>query len=167
MREHGLLNVMSTIYDSLVSLLDREGANFRVIEHPSEGRSDLVAAIRGTEPGQGAKAMLCKSKDDDRHLILAILPGDKKLDFKKVATAAGIKKATLASAEEAERETGCVIGAIPPFTFSSRIDLIVDPGLTGTFSEIAFNAGRLDRSIVLDSADYLRIAQPTLQPLCA
>ncbi|WP_171020350.1 YbaK/EbsC family protein [Cupriavidus sp. 2SB] len=54
------------------------------------------------------------------------------------------KKATLASAEEAQRETGCVIGAIPPFTFSSRIDLIVDPQLTDSVSEIAFNAGRLD-----------------------
>jgi Ala-tRNA(Pro) deacylase len=55
--------------------------------------------------------MLCKCKDDDRALVLAILPGDRKLDFKRVAAAAGVKKATLASPEEAQRETGCVIGA--------------------------------------------------------
>lgn len=157
---------MSTVYDTLVTLLEQEGAKYRIIEHPSEGRSDLIAAIRGTAPGQGAKAMLCKSKDDSQTLILAILPGDKKLDFKKVAAAGQVKKATLASAEEAERETGCVIGAIPPFTFSPAIKLVVDPGLVESFNEIAFNAGRLDKSIVLDSADYVRIAQPLLEPLC-
>ena len=157
---------MSTVYEKLVALLDQEGARFRIIQHPAEGRSDLVAAIRGTAPGQGAKAMLCKSKDDITSLILAILPGDRKLDFKKVAAAGQFKKATLASAEEAERETGCVIGAIPPFSFSSNIKLVVDPELFAGFGEIAFNAGQLDRSIVLDSSDYVRIAQPLLEPLC-
>lgn len=158
---------MSNVYEALVALLDKEGATYRVIDHPAEGRSDLVAAIRGTEPGQGAKAMLCKSKDDARQLVLCILPGDQKLDFKKVAAAGQVKKATLASPEEAMRETGCVIGAIPPFTFSAAIKLVVDPGLIERFDEIAFNAGRLDKSIVLACADYLRIAQPQLEPLCA
>jgi len=157
---------MSTVYEKLVALLDQEGARFRIIQHPAEGRSDLVAAIRGTAPGQGAKAMLCKSKDDITSLILAILPGNRKLDFKKVAAAGQFKKATLASAEEAERETGCVIGAIPPFSFSSSIKLVVDPQLFDGFDEIAFNAGQLDKSIVLDSSDYVRIAQPLLEPLC-
>jgi Ala-tRNA(Pro) deacylase len=158
---------MSTTYERLLVLLEQQGASFRVIEHPAEGRSDLVAAIRGTSPGQGAKAMLCVSKDHSRTLILAVLSGDKKLDFKKLAVAAGVQKATLASAEDAERETGCVIGAIPPFSFSASIQLIVDPGLVEAFDELAFNAGRLDRSIVLSSADYLRIARPRLAPICA
>ncbi|MDG0024585.1 YbaK/prolyl-tRNA synthetase associated domain-containing protein [Trinickia sp. Y13] len=156
-----------TVFDKLVALFEDEAARFRVIEHPAEGRSDLVATIRGTAPGQGAKAMLCRSKDDDRALILAILPGDRRLDFKRMAEAAGIKKATLASPEEAQRVTGCVIGAIPPFSFSANIKLIVDPDLVESFGEIAFNAGRLDRSIILDSVDYLRIAKPLLQSLCA
>jgi len=157
---------MSAMYEKLVDLLEREGAEYRVIEHPAEGRSDAVAAIRGTLPGQGAKAMLCRSKDDGQALILAILPGNKKLDFKKVAAAVGVKKATLASAEEAQRETGCVIGAIPPFSFSKNIKLVVDPELIESFDEIAFNAGRLDKSIVLNSADYLRVAHPLIEPLC-
>jgi Ala-tRNA(Pro) deacylase len=156
-----------TVFDKLVALLEDEAARFRVIEHPAEGRSDLVATIRGTAPGQGAKAMLCKSKDDNLALILAILPGDRRLDLKRVAAAAGIKRAALASPEEAQRVTGCVIGAIPPFSLSANIKLIVDPNLVESFGEIAFNAGRLDRSIILDSVDYLRIAKPLLQSLCA
>ncbi|KAB0685746.1 YbaK/prolyl-tRNA synthetase associated domain-containing protein, partial [Burkholderia territorii] len=38
---------------------DGRGARFRVLDHPAEGKSDVIAAIRGTRPEQGAKAMLC------------------------------------------------------------------------------------------------------------
>ncbi|CAM3841337.1 YbaK/prolyl-tRNA synthetase associated domain-containing protein [Bordetella tumulicola] len=158
---------MHAVYDHLVELLEKHSADFRIIEHPAEGRSDLVAAIRGTDAGQGAKAMLCKSKSGDGELILAVLPGIKKVDFKKVAEAGGLKKVTLASPQEAEQATGCVIGSIPPFVFSSAIKLVVDPSLVQTYDEIAFNAGRLDRSIVLRSTDYVRIANPALRDICA
>ena len=155
------------MFDQLDELLRSGGARYRILEHPAEGKSEEVARIRGTSPGQGAKAMLCRSKDDPDRFILAILPGDRKLDFRKLAEATGLKKVTLATADEATRETGCVIGAIPPFTFSPRIELVVDPSLVENHDEIAFNAGRLDRSMVLNSQDYVRIAQPRLHPVCS
>ena len=148
-------------YESLVELLESQQARFRVIEHPAEGRSDLVARVRGTEPGQGAKAMLCKSKDGSGGLALVVLRGDRKLDFKKVAETLGVKKASFASPEEAMAATGNVIGAIPPFA-DPGVTVLVDRALVNDFGEIAFNAGRLDRSIVLDTQDYLRIARPAV-----
>lgn len=154
-------------FDSLVALLDANAARFRILEHPAEGRSDLVAQIRGTAPGQGAKAMLCRSKDGDPAYALVVLPGDRKLDFKRVAQVLGMKKATLASPDEAMATTGCAIGAIPPFVDAPGMRLVVDPDLVERFPEIAFNAGRLDRSIVLDSTDYVRIARPLLQAVSA
>ena len=154
-------------FDRLVTLLEGNAARFRILEHPAEGRSDLVAQIRGTAPGQGAKAMLCRSKDGDPAYALVVLPGDRKLDFKRVAQALGMKKATLASPDEAMATTGCVIGAIPPFVDAPGMRLVVDPDLVERFAEIAFNAGRLDRSIVLDSTDYVRIARPLLHAVSA
>lgn len=109
--------------------------------------------------------MLCRSKDDSGQFVLAVLPGDRKLDFRKVAIAAGMRKATLASAEEVLQRTECVVGAVPPFSLSADIRLVVDPALVESYEEIAFNAGRLDRSIVLDSRDYVRIAGPLVQSL--
>ena len=152
------------VFEKLIALLEANQARFRIIEHPAEGRSDVVASLRGTKPGQGAKAMLCRSEGV---YVLAVLPGNRKVDFKKVAQVAGMRKATLATPEEAMKQTGCAIGAIPPFSFSPTIKLAVDPVLIESHGEIAFNAGRLDRSIVLDSRDYVRIAQPVLCPLSA
>ena len=153
------------MFEALIELLQRHEARYRVIDHPAEGKSDVVAGLRGTTPRQGAKAMLCKSRDGAARLVLAVLPGDRKLDFRKVAQAGNMQKATLATPEEAMDATSCAIGAIPPFSFWPAIKLVVDPELVTTCEEIAFNAGRLDRSIVLDSQDYLRIASPLIHPL--
>jgi Ala-tRNA(Pro) deacylase len=40
------------------------------------------------------------------------------------------------------------------------LQLVADPELFERYREIAFNAGRLDASMVLDSEDYLRLARP-------
>jgi Ala-tRNA(Pro) deacylase len=151
-----------SVFDRLCTLLSAAAARYRVIEHPAAGRSEEVAAIRGTDPGQGAKAMLCTVRSQPQRLVLTVLPGTSKLDFRKVGAALGLGKATLVDAERATQLTGCVVGAIPPFVFDGQIELLVEPALVERWSEIAFNAGRLDRSIVLDTADYLRVAQPRL-----
>lgn len=152
----------SPVFDTLCHLLDTSGARFRVLEHPAEGKSDVIAAIRGTRPEQGAKAMLCTFKDGGDTTALAVIPGHLKIDFRKVADAVGRRKATLASPDVAAAVTRCVMGAVPPFVFDANVTLVVDPALVERNAEIAFNAGRLDRSVVLDSADYVRIAQPLL-----
>lgn len=56
----------------------------------------------------------------------------------------------------------CVFGAIPPFSFHPALRLVADPLLFERFPQIAFNAGRLDRSIILDTEDYLYIARPEI-----
>ena len=58
--------------------------------------------------------------------------------------------------------TQCVFGAIPPFSFHPSLKLVADPLLFERFDELAFNAGTLERSIILNTQDYKRIAQPEL-----
>lgn len=42
-------------FEKLTALLDKHQAHYRVVEHPTAGKSEEVAKIRGTELGQGAK----------------------------------------------------------------------------------------------------------------
>lgn len=156
-----------TVFDRLLSLLSGGGAKFRVLEHPAEGRSDAVARLRGTAPGQGAKAMLCTVKPGDGKLLLAVLRGPDRLDFKRVAASMGARKASLASPGVAMSATACVMGAVPPFSFSRDIAVVVDQALIDENAEIAFNAGRLDRSVVMAVEDYVRLAQPKVAAIRA
>ena len=121
-------------FEKLTALLDKHQARYRVVEHPTAGKSEEVAKIRGTELGQGAKALVCKVKGNGvKQAVLVILPADQQSDLSKVAAYLGGTKASLASPAEVDTLTDCVFGA-----------------------------GILERSIILNTQDYASIVQPTL-----
>jgi Ala-tRNA(Pro) deacylase len=148
-------------FERLVELFRAGNARFRVIEHPAEGKSDTVAAIRGTRVEQGAKAIVCAIPVDGApRYVVAVVPGDHKVDVKAVARLLGGKKGSFAAPAVAQQVTGCAIGAIPPVSFDDDLTLIVDGDFLDREDEIAFNAGRLDRSIVIKAEDFRRIVKP-------
>lgn len=147
----------------LLALLEQHQARYRVVEHQAVGKCEAVSEIRGTALGQGAKALVCKVKGNgvNQH-VLAILAADQQADLSRLAQHIGGSKASLASPAEVDTLTACVFGAIPPFSFHPDLRLIADPLLFDRYPEIAFNAGQLDKSIILNTRDYLRIARPDL-----
>lgn len=147
----------------LFALLEQHQARYRVVEHEAVGKCEAVSEIRGTALGQGAKALVCKVKGNgvNQH-VLAILAADQQADLSRLAQHIGGSKASLASPAEVDTLTACVFGAIPPFSFHPDLRLIADPLLFDRYPEIAFNAGQLDKSIILNTRDYLRIARPEL-----
>ncbi|ENA0609052.1 YbaK/prolyl-tRNA synthetase associated domain-containing protein [Enterobacter bugandensis] len=150
-------------HNQLITLLAGEGARFRVMEHEAVGKCEAVSEIRGTELGQGAKALVCKVKGNGvKKHVLAILAADQQADLSRLASHFGGLKASLASPAEVDALTACVFGAIPPFSFHPDLTLVADPLLFERFDEIAFNAGLLEKSVIMDTQDYLRIARPEL-----
>ncbi|WP_329125832.1 YbaK/EbsC family protein [Streptomyces sp. NBC_01465] len=154
-------------FEQIVDILEREGAKFRVVEHPAEGRSEEVSAVRGTEVSQGAKALVCRVKGIEAPAVLAVLAGDRRADLKKVVTAVTGRKGGFAPAELAEQLTGCVVGAIPPLSLSGELPVVADAEFLAAHKEIAFNAGRLDRSVVMATEDYVRIVAPMVASIAA
>jgi Ala-tRNA(Pro) deacylase len=69
---------------------------------------------------------------------------------------------SFASLDIAERLAGSVTGTVLPFAFSPELELIVDPSLLEN-DELYFNAARLDRSVVLNTRDYLTLAKPRIE----
>ncbi|WP_141553930.1 YbaK/prolyl-tRNA synthetase associated domain-containing protein [Xenorhabdus ishibashii] len=161
MQENILLK--NDIFERLTTLLDTNNARYRVMEHATGGRSEEVAKIRGTQLGQGAKGLICHVKGNGyRQYVLAVLPADQQADLAILAKQIGGSRASLASPKEVSELTRCVFGAIPPFSFHPELKLVADPLLFERYEELAFNAGSLERSIILHTADYRRIAMPEL-----
>ena len=150
----------------LIAHLEAAGARFRIVEHAAEGRSEAISVIRGNHPSQALKAMVVALKGGGPAFGLAVLPGDRRCDFAALAEAFGAKKARFAAPEDAERLTGCMMGAVPPFTFNDALPLIADPAIQAN-EEVCFNAARLDRSIFMPLSDYLRTAMPKLADFAA
>ena len=149
------------IFEKLKELLSTQNANFRAVSHESVKTSAEVAVARGTQLGQGAKALVCAIKGGGaKRYVLAVLPADYKADLQLIARALDGTRASLASPDEVARLTDCVPGSVPPFSFCEELELIADPSLFTRYDELAFNAGLLDRSIILNAKDYERIARP-------
>ena len=124
-----------TTHEKLLALLEQHQARYQLMSHEPTGKCEAVAAIRGTQIGQGAKALVGPVKGNGvKQHVLAVLPADQQADLARVAEAVGGRRASLASPAE------------------------VDPLLFERFSEIAFNAGRLDRSVILNTEDYRRLS---------
>ena len=155
---------MSDIHEQLRELLEREGAEYGVVEHEAEGRTEIIAKIRGNKPEQAIKSIVVQvrfGKKDNRY-YLANVPGDCRIGLDALKTLFSAEGIAFAAREKAEALTGCVIGAIPPFSFSDQLPVLADP-LIFENEEVVFNAGRLDRFIFMKSADYLRVAHPRLE----
>ena len=98
-----------------------------------------------------------------RH-VLAVVPGDRRVDLAGLRRLLGGTYAAFASRDVAERLAGSVSGTILPFAWHPELELVVDPALIGQ-PELYFNAARLDRSVELATEDYRRIAAPRLAPI--
>jgi Ala-tRNA(Pro) deacylase len=156
------------VFERIVALLSDANAKFRVIEHEAEGRSEKISVIRGNRPEQAAKAMVLdvRGGGGGRRNVLAILPGSAKLDFAAVARVFEARKCGFASPESAQALTGCVMGAVPPFSLNPDLAIVVDEDLLKN-ETLFFNAGRLDRSMELDTQDWLATAQPKVAKIAA
>jgi Ala-tRNA(Pro) deacylase len=157
------MDASADIHTRLCALLERERAVFRVVEHAPEGRTELIARIRGNRLEQAIKSIVVQvrlSRRENRY-CLANVPGHLRVDLESIRAHFAAASAAIAQRDRAESLTGCVAGAIPPFSFNSELLLLADPLLTDN-EEVVFNAGRLDRSIFMRADDYIRIAAPQL-----
>ncbi|MFI6178077.1 YbaK/prolyl-tRNA synthetase associated domain-containing protein [Nonomuraea sp. NPDC051191] len=155
-------------YERLIADLDAGGARYRVIDHPAEGRTELVSALRGHGVEQAAKCLIVMvkvGKKVTRH-VLAVMPGDARLDLQAVKGLLEGTYVTFADKDRAEELAGSVSGTVLPFSFDPRLELVVDPSLL-ELPEIYFNAARLDRSLVLATDDYVRLAAPRVATIVA
>lgn len=152
---------MTDIYRQLCDLLDGAGIHYRIVEHEPEGRTETIARIRGNRIEQSIKSIVIqvRLRRKENMYCLANVPGDCRIDLKGIKNYFTAEGAAFAPRDRAEALTGCVIGAIPPFSFSDELRVLADP-LIQQNDEVVFNAGRLDRSIFMKMEDYFRIAKP-------
>ncbi len=154
---------MEDAYTRLLALLDQQEIPYRLIEHAPEGRTELVSAMRGNTLSQAAKCIVLMVKLGKKvtRYVLAVVPGDARVDLAAVKALMRGTYIAFASSEIAERLAGSVTGTILPISFNPDLEVVVDPSLLEN-EEIYFNAARLDRSMVLKTRDYIAVAKPRL-----
>ena len=151
-------------YTQLIEFLNQNGAQYRLIDHAPEGRTEIVSPLRGNALSQAAKCivLLVKIGKKVTRYVLAVIPGDARVDLNAIKALMGGTYISFASPDIAERLAGSAAGTILPFSFNSEMDLVVDPSLLEN-DEIYFNAARLDRSMALKTKAYVALSKPRLE----
>lgn len=154
------------LYERLIADLDGAGARYRLIDHPPEGRTELVSALRGNDVAHAAKCLIVMVKIGKKRTryVLAVVPGDARLDLGAVKGLLTGTYAAFAGRDKAEELAGSPSGTVLPFSYHPKLEVIASPELLQA-PELFFNAARLDRSIALRTDDYLRLAAPRLAPI--
>jgi Ala-tRNA(Pro) deacylase len=151
-------------YTRLIALLDEHGAQYRLIDHAPEGRTEFVSPMRGNALSQAAKCiiMMVKIGKKTTKYVLGVVPGDARVDLNAVKALTRGTYVSFASPATAETLAGSVAGTVLPFAFNPELALVVDPSLLEN-DEIYFNAARLDRSMALATRDYIALAKPRVE----
>jgi Cys-tRNA(Pro)/Cys-tRNA(Cys) deacylase len=90
--------------------------------------------------------------------IFAVIPGDAELDFKKLARAAGLRKAEMVPLKEVQPLTGYIRGGVTVFGAKKSYPVFVDETII-LFDKISVSAGARGTQLILSSGDYLRAAE--------
>ncbi|GIH96008.1 YbaK/EbsC family protein [Planobispora siamensis] len=154
------------LYERLIADLEAAGARYRLIDHPPEGRTEVVSALRGHDVARAAKCLIVMVKIGKKRTryVLTVVPGDARLDLEAVKALTEGTYAAFADRGRAEELAGSVSGTVLPFSYHPRLEVVADPALLRG-PELFFNAARLDRSIALATDDYLRLAAPRVAPV--
>ena len=108
------------------------------------------------------KTLLCRLSDGA--YVFAVIPGDAELDLKKLAAAAGAKKAEMAALKDVEPLTGYMRGGVTAMAAKRDFPVFVDETLE-LFNEVSVSAGMRGLQLLLAPADYLRVTGATVADL--
>lgn len=144
--------------------LRRAGITHRVLRYRYTGEGPVAAeaaAELGIEPARLFKTLVVLAGDEP---VFALVPADRELALKLLASAAGVKHAELADRRTAERVTGYQIGGISPLGSTRRLRVFVDSSAV-EYTEILLNAGARGTIAEADAAPLLAHLAAVAVPL--
>lgn len=122
---------------------------------PEDLSAITVAKKIGMPPEQVFKTLL--TTGGPGVFVFAVIPGDAELDFKKLAKAAGLRKAEMAPLKDVQPLTGYIRGGVTVFGAKRAYPVFVDETAI-LFDRISVSAGTRGTQLILSPDDYLRAA---------
>lgn len=146
-------------------LLDAMEIRYETREYPvdlEDLSGETVARKINLPAEQVFKTLLCRV--DQQDIVFAVLSVADELDFKKLASAVGGRRAELVSVKEVQPLTGYIRGGVTVFASKKPYPAFVDESIE-LFDVVSVSAGTRGMQIILTPADYLRAAEATLVDL--
>jgi Cys-tRNA(Pro)/Cys-tRNA(Cys) deacylase len=143
-----------------IQFLKKHNVSFEILEYGHLEKGALFASQAiGMPLEQTVKTLVVEI--GEKGYITLLMPGTKKVAFKKLAQSYGEKRAAMVDSETAERLTGYVIGGISPFAMKQSMSVVIDAGLL-EFDQVAINGGKRGVMLVISPRDILKATDAKL-----
>jgi Cys-tRNA(Pro)/Cys-tRNA(Cys) deacylase len=131
-----------------ISYLQEKKIPYEIVkyEHEEKG-AEFAAKATGYPLARTVKTLVVEL--DRKSYCLALLPGHRELDLKKLAALCGAKRSAMVDIKTAERLTGYLVGGISPFGTQQRLETFMEESILAN-EKILINAGQ--RGVMLKMA---------------
>lgn len=144
---------------NIIRILEKNKIAYEVVEHEPVYTNPAMAEALGVGEAETVKSLVLLTKE--KQMVVLVMPGDKKVDWKKAAAGIGTKKVSFAKPEDVLEKVGCEIGCVPPFGQLTPLPIYMDKDLTKK-DYVYFNPGVHDKSFKIKAWDLKKMCKPTL-----
>ncbi len=142
----------------IIGMLEETKVSYEIVEHEPVYTNPAMAEALNVSESETVKSLVLKTKEGN--MIVLVLPGNKKVDWKQAAAGAKTKKVSFAKPEEVSEAVGCEVGCVPPFGHMTEIPIYMDPDLTKK-NFVYFNPGLHDKSFKVKAWDLKKLCNPS------
>ncbi|MFC5277556.1 aminoacyl-tRNA deacylase [Halorubrum rubrum] len=136
----------------ITDYLRERGIEYELLEHSDDAvTSEKAAKLRDVPLAEMVKSMVFL--DDDREVVVAIVPAERKVDLGSLREIADIDSLKFADEEVIEDDLGYTIGAIPPFFPGRDCPIYMDADIFRN-DEVNFSSGRPDAGIEVETRAF-------------
>jgi len=134
--------------------MEEEKVSIDCIEHEPVYTNPAMALALGVKESQTVKSLVLKTKEGK--FAVLVLPGDKKMDWKVLASQLNTKKVEFAKPEEVLERVGCEVGCVPPFGHLTELPIYMDRELLKK-EMVYFNPGVHNKSFKVKAWDLRKL----------
>ena len=145
--------------ETIFQFLDSHAVKYERFQHEPVYTCPKMAEYLHTNEGHIAKSMIMKKGGGG--YLLAVLPGNMKVDFARLAKLVGARSVSLAPIEEAEKIAGCTVGSVHPLGNLLNLETYFDQKLT-MYDEVYFNPGSHTLSVKIGTRNLIDLVNPKI-----
>jgi Cys-tRNA(Pro)/Cys-tRNA(Cys) deacylase len=151
--------------NNITRLLDSRKVAYTAFELPPEKLGAQETARLLNTPVEIVFKTIVVKRDKPGKPVLAVIPGDRELDLKALASALGEKKLHLPTEREAEQMTGLQAGGISPLALINKgFEVVIDQSAQ-QFPEIHVSGGQRGLNLRLPVSDLAALTKARFAPV--
>ena len=147
--------------------LEKAGVRFTLHTYDYDPEAESIglqaAEALGVEPHRMLKTLMAEV---DGKPVCAVVPSDREISMKKLASTFGGKAAKMMRPADAERLTGYHVGGISPFGQKKRVPTAIETAALGE-ALVFINGGQRGLQIQIDPNEARRALEAIATPLVA